>query len=188
MLTRSRCTRIDDQRKNHIDPKRPTQRNIPKQLQTRNVPIYYVENTNGTNKGRNLRFTNKPQIIPRGTERILQVDRRYRGASLHILNESTTRRKNLAMAWIDYKKIWYGSPELDNKLPQNVQDNRWSYKLYRENHENLESGIDNRREKFSWSGVWERYIPGRRTITITICISNDATQPYTQGMHRQIQT
>ena len=40
----------------------------------------------------------------------------------HILNESKTRRKNLAMAWIDYKKAYDMVPtKLDNKLPQNVQ-------------------------------------------------------------------
>ena len=36
---------------------------------------------------------------------------------------------------------------LDNKLPQNVQNIRWSHKLYLENHENLESRFDSRREK-----------------------------------------
>ena len=40
--------------------------------------------------------------------------------------------------------------------------------------ENLESGIDNRREKLSWSKDPERYIPGRYTITTTICNSDDA--------------
>ena len=39
----------------------------------------------------------------RGTAELLYIDQ-------HILNESRTRRKNLAMAWIDYKKdigIWH---------------------------------------------------------------------------------
>ena len=38
----------------------------------------------------------------RGTAELLYIDQ-------HILNESKTRRKNLAMAWIDYKKhmIWF---------------------------------------------------------------------------------
>ena len=35
----------------------------------------------------------------RGTEELLHIDQ-------HILNESKTRRKNLAMAWIDYKKAY----------------------------------------------------------------------------------
>ena len=48
------------------------------------------------------------------------------------------------MALIEYKKA-----NLDNKRSQNVQNIRWSYKLYRENLENLESGIDSRRESFT---------------------------------------
>ena len=32
-------------------------------------------------------------------------------------------------------------------MSRNVQNIRWSHKLYRENHENLESGIDSRRKK-----------------------------------------
>ena len=50
----------------------------------------------------------------RGTEELLYIDQ-------HILNESKTRQKNLAMAWIDYKKsLWYGPPKLDTSLSQNV--------------------------------------------------------------------
>ena len=45
---------MTDQKKNHIDPKRPTQRSNTKPLLTHNGPIYDVENTNGTNKGRDL--------------------------------------------------------------------------------------------------------------------------------------
>ena len=67
----------------------------------------------------------------RGTAELLHIDR-------HILNESKTRRKNLAMVWIDCKKgICHGSAKLDNKLPQNVQNIIWSHKLYRRNYENL---------------------------------------------------
>ena len=36
---------------------------------------------------------------PRGTAELLYIDQ-------HIQNESKTRRKNLAMAWIDYKKVY----------------------------------------------------------------------------------
>ena len=45
---------MDDQRKDHIYPKGPKQRNHPKQLQTHNVPTADVENINKTNKGRDL--------------------------------------------------------------------------------------------------------------------------------------
>ena len=46
----------------------------------------------------------------RGTGELLYIDQ-------HILNESKTRWKNLAMAWI-------GPTKLDNKLTQNVQNIR----------------------------------------------------------------
>ena len=40
----------------------------------------------------------------RGTAELLYIDQ-------HIRNESKTRRKNLAMAWIDYKKAYDMSPQ-----------------------------------------------------------------------------
>ena len=42
ILTRSWHTRMYDQRKDHIDPKRPPQSNHPKQLQTHNVSTYIL--------------------------------------------------------------------------------------------------------------------------------------------------
>ena len=42
---------MDDQREDHSDPKRPLQRNRPKQLKIHIVPTDDVENTNGTNLG-----------------------------------------------------------------------------------------------------------------------------------------
>ena len=51
---------MDDKRKDHTDPKRPPQKNCPKQLQTMNVLTYDVENINGTNKGRDLCLADKP--------------------------------------------------------------------------------------------------------------------------------
>ena len=41
----------------------------------------------------------------RGTVELLSIDK-------HILNESKTRRKNLAMAWIDYKKAYDMVPQI----------------------------------------------------------------------------
>ena len=73
------------------------------------------------------------------------------------------------MDWTDNKKAFVWSLKADNKLPQNVQDIRRNHKLYRENYENLESGIA------SWSEDLETYIPGRCTITAYICNSDDAT-------------
>ena len=60
MPTNSTRTRVDDQRKDHIDTKGPKQMNRPKQLQTYNLPTNGVENINSTNKGRNLLLVNKP--------------------------------------------------------------------------------------------------------------------------------
>ena len=96
---------MDDQRKDHIDPKRSPWRNHPKQLQTNNVSIYDLKNTNGTNKGRDLFLGLFPEDQKwcckrsRGTGELLYIDP-------HILNEN--RRKNLAMTRIDYKKASYG--------------------------------------------------------------------------------
>ena len=71
------------------------------------MPTDEVENSNSTIKGRDSRFTKKPQMLPWEAERVPQ---RSRGKAellyldQNILNGSKTRRKNLAMAWIDYKK------------------------------------------------------------------------------------
>ena len=75
---------------------------------------------------------------------------------------------------------------LDNKLSQNVQNITWSHKLYRENYENLESGINSKREKLSWNEDLKRYITRRCTITINNY--DDATKPHIRKMHSQMQT
>ena len=51
---------MDDQRKDHVDQKRPTQRNRSKQLPTHNLPTDDVENINSTSKGRDSPLANKP--------------------------------------------------------------------------------------------------------------------------------
>ena len=48
----------------------------------------------------------------RGTRELLYIDQ-------HIFIESKTRRRNLVIAWIDSKVIWYDFAQLDNKLPPN---------------------------------------------------------------------
>ena len=63
MSTKGTRTRIDDQRKCHIDTKGPKERNRSKQLQTRNWPINDVENINQTNKGRDLLFAKSRSLI-----------------------------------------------------------------------------------------------------------------------------
>ena len=49
---------------------------------------------------------------------------------------------------------------LTYKLPQNVQSIRRNHKLYGENHENLESGMESRREKLNCSENPERLFQG----------------------------
>ena len=72
MLTRSTHTWLDDQRKEHIDPKEPKQRNCSKQLQTDHLRTNDVENINSTNKGRDLQLANKPRIVHWRTEKMPQ--------------------------------------------------------------------------------------------------------------------
>ena len=77
---------------------------------------------------------------PRGLRELLYINQ-------HILNESKTRQNNRTMTRSDYKKgIWCGPARLDIVILQNVQNSRWTRKLYWENHENPEGGIDSRRE------------------------------------------
>ena len=46
---------------------------------------------------------------------------------------------------------------------------------YKKAYENLESGIDSRRKKFSWSQDSKRYISRSCPITVTIYNYHDAT-------------
>ena len=90
-----------------VDPEWTLQEYRPKQLQTYNLPTDDVENVDSTNKGRDLLLANQPQIVPRGTEMMPQRIQRHKGVTYRdqcIINESKTRRKNLAMAWINNKK------------------------------------------------------------------------------------
>ena len=63
--------------------KDPSKGTTHKQLQIHNLPTDDVENINSTNKGRNLLLPNKPWIIPRGTERMLQRTQRHSRVTLH---------------------------------------------------------------------------------------------------------
>ena len=102
-------------KKDCINPKGSKQRNCPKQSLTNHLSTNDVENTNSTNKGKDLLLASKPRIVPwtnqkddakdpRGTAELLYIDQ-------HILNESKTKRKNLAIAWIDYKMAYDMVPQ-----------------------------------------------------------------------------
>ena len=78
------------------------------------MPTYYVDNTYSTNKGRDLRFANKPQIVPRRTDKIpkkSRVTEELLYTDQPIFNDSKTRPKNQAMALIDYKNAYDMVPQ-----------------------------------------------------------------------------
>ena len=74
---------MDDQRKDHIDPEGPTQRNHHKQLQNHYLPTNDVEKISSINKGRDLLLANKLQIVPCETERMVQRIQRHSRVTLH---------------------------------------------------------------------------------------------------------
>ena len=73
------------------------------------MPTYDVENTNSTNKGGDLLLvyywvTEGVVQVDRGTGELLYIDQ-------HVLNESQMRRKNLAIAWTDFRKAYDMVPQ-----------------------------------------------------------------------------
>ena len=133
--------------------KDPSKGTAPKQLQTHNLPTDDVENINSTNKGRDLLLANKLRIVPWGTEKMLQRIQRRSKVTLHRSahpkrEQNQTEKSSYGLDWLQ-NGIWYGSAKLENKLPKNARNIRWSHKLYYENHENLESGIDSRRKEIA---------------------------------------
>ena len=68
-----------------------------------------VENINSTNKRRDLLLANKPWFVPYGTERMLQRIQRHSRVTLYRSTHPKWKQnqiENLAMAWIDYKKVY----------------------------------------------------------------------------------
>ena len=108
MPTKSTRTRMDDHLKDHNDTEEPRQRNHPKQSQTHKMPTNDAEDTNNTNKGRDLLLANKPWFVPdkqKGCCKGSEAQQSY--FTWTHSKWKDTRRKNLAMAWIDYKKAYY---------------------------------------------------------------------------------
>ena len=143
-------TWMEDQRKDYINPKGPKQRNCSKPLQTNNLPTNDVENTNSTNKRKDLLLANKPRIVPWRTERMPQRIQTHSRIALHRSThpkweQDKTEKYSYGPDWLK-KGIWYGPTKLDNTLPQNVQNITWSHTLNRKDHEDLESGADSRRK------------------------------------------
>ena len=120
---------MDDQRKYHIDPKGSKQRNHSKNYRpitclpmTRKIPTAQVRKESYyslTSRGMFSEEQKGCRKNSRSIAELLYIDQ-------HILNESKTRRKNLAIAWIDYKKAY-------DMVPQN-----WILhylKMYKISHE-----------------------------------------------------
>ena len=107
----------------------------------------------------------------RGTRKLLCIDQ-------HIFKESKEMEKcSYGVDWLQ-KSIWYGLTKLDNRLSQNVHYIWLSHKVYPEYQGKLEQETDSRTENLSWGENPERDLPGRCTITITICNSKDASEPH----------
>ena len=122
MLTRSTSTWLDDERKDHINPKGPKQRNCSKKLQTVNLPTNDVENTNCTNKGKDLLLANKLQR----TEWMLQSIKRHSRITLHRSThpkweKDKTKKSSYGLGW--------PSANNDVKISKGVNINVW-YQSY----------------------------------------------------------
>ena len=76
----------------------------------------------------------------RSTGELLYIDQ-------HILNESKTRRKNVAMAWIDNKKAY--DMVHQSWILHCLKRIKYPTKSYRLSRRNLENEIDSRRKKLS---------------------------------------
>ena len=71
-------------------------------------------NTNGTNRGGNYLFANKLRTVPRGSERMTELDlsnwRTIINWSTNVQGEQN-EMKNIAMAWIDNKDAYDMVPQ-----------------------------------------------------------------------------
>ena len=83
---------MDDQRKDHPDPKRPQKESTSNNYRPiMCLPMMWKILI----QIRDLQLTNNPWTVPWRTKGIMDQ---------HILKESKTRQKNVAMVWIDNKK------------------------------------------------------------------------------------
>ena len=149
--------------------------NCSKQLQTHNLATNDVENTNSTNKGNDLLFTNKTLIVSWRTEKMPQRIQRHSKITLHRSThpkweQDKMEKFSYGLDWLQ-KGIWYGPTKLDTTLSQNVQNITWRHKLQRTYHENQESGADSGRKKHSWNKDPKRHFPRRCTITLLFIIA-----------------
>ena len=129
MPTRSTNSHMDDKRKDHIDPEGPSQRNRPKQIHTHNLPTYDVKNITAQIREEINYSLESRRLFP---EEQKGCRKRSSHRTAHPQREqSQTEKSSCGLEW-QQKSIWYGSALLDNRLPQNVQNIRWSHNLYRQ--------------------------------------------------------
>ena len=118
----------------------------------------------------------------RGTGELLYIDQ-------HILKESKTWRKNLAIAWVESKKLTIWSPKAGYYTVSKCK------KIPDEAIKFLEKNIETWRVELTTGGKSlaevedpEEYITRRYAITTTICYRDDATRSHSQEMHWWIHT
>ena len=123
------------------------------------------------------RFTFKPRTLLHRTQRMPQDNKRNWWSKIHWSTHpqrEQNQEKNEAMRWINYKKAYlYGPTKLNNWLFQNEQNIRQNHK------EKPYSGIDSKKNMFSWSENRDWCLLGSCSITITIYNRNDAIQSNT---------
>ena len=141
MLTRSTSTRMDDQWKDQINPKRPKQRNRSKQLQNYKLRTYDEDNINSTSKRRGILLAKKARVVLWVEGRMPQRTQKHSRVTLHRSThpkweQDQTEKSSYGLDW-QQKGIRYGSTKLDNKQPQNIQNTTWSHEIYRKKTWNL---------------------------------------------------
>ena len=161
-------------RKNTLTRKK-IKRNCPQQVKRQNVPTDDVENTNGTN----LLFANKPRTFLHRKER-----EREKEDIVNIWINSYTRRASinnkkandtLPPSWItDCHKMCKITNEIINFIENTMG--------------NMVSGTDSRKKKFNWGENPERDLPGRSTLTISICKNDGVNESHTEEKNRLIRT
>ena len=107
--------------------------------------------------------------------------------SLHLLRE-WFEEENVAMAWINNKKgLWYIATKLESRLSKNVHDIWQGHMIHHRDQEKLESEIGSRGTNHCRGENPKKYLQRWRSVTITICHSNDTTHLYTEEVQRELQ-
>ena len=136
---------------------------------------YNMENTNGINKGSDLRLSNQLRIVPRGTERIPQRIKRHRRANIQWSAHSQWEQDETEKC--SYAKDWlqnaYGVVPKNwiKKLPQNIPDIKWSHELYRQNNENVEREMTRGGKRLAEAKIQRAIVQGDAQSTLLFIIA-----------------